>query len=129
MPQHSVPAPRRPSGSISVVMKNRPAMPETPVNTIMNAALAGVVLSTITSSVAPHSPSDAPPVCVSPVRHPAATSLGYLNSSSQRVRSAGGSVVGSAISLGSIIKAQASDLRASSMRPIRISQRGDSGTQ
>ena len=33
------------------------------------------------------------------------------------------------ISLGSIINAQASDLRASSCRPMRISQRGDSGTQ
>ena len=129
MPQASVPAPRRPIGSIRAVMKNRPTIPETPVNTIRYAACAGLVFSTITSSVAPHKPNEAPPVWVMPVRQPAATSRGYLNRSSQRVFSWAGGVAGSAISCGSIIKAQASDLRASSMRPMRISQRGDSGTQ
>ena len=87
------------------------------------------MFSTITNSVAPHKPNEAPPVWVMPVKQPAATSRGYLKRSSQRVCSVAGTMAGSAISLGSIIKAQASDFRASSMRPIRISQRGDSGTQ
>jgi hypothetical protein len=63
------------------------------------------------------------------VRQPAATLRGYLNSSHHDARSASGLLVGSVISLGSIISAQASDLRAASCRPMRISQRGDSGTQ
>src|SRR5207245_339084 len=108
-------------------MKNRPTIPERPTNAIRNAACAGVVLRTITSSVAPHKPVEVPPVCVRPVKQPAATRRGYLNSSSQRVCSVAGNVAGNAISLGSIIKAQASDLRASSWRSMRISQRGDSG--
>jgi hypothetical protein len=54
---------------------------------------------------------------------------GYLNNSIQRVRSTAGATAGKATSLGSISNAQASDRRASSERPMRISQYGDSGTQ
>ena len=118
-------------GSISAVMLNRPRIPARLTNIIRNAAYSGVILGTrtSTSSVGPHSPSEAPPVWVRPVRHPVATSRGYLNNSTQRVFSDAGTAAGKAISFGSIISAQASDCRASSWRPLSISQRGDSGTQ
>src|SRR5262249_12950152 len=96
---------------------------------IRNAAYSGEVPSTSTSRVGPQTPIENPPVWVRPVNIPAMTSFGYLNSSIHRVFSIDGRAVGSAISLGSTINAQARDLRASSSRPIRISQRGDSGTQ
>jgi hypothetical protein len=98
-------------------------------NIIRNAACSGAILGTRTSTsrVGPHSPSEAPPVWVKPVRHPAATNRGYLNSSTQRVFLTTGTVLGKTISLGSIISAQASDCRASSWRPMSISLRGDAG--
>jgi len=54
---------------------------------------------------------------------------GYLNSSTQRVRSTGGGTAGNGIVAGSTINAQASERRASSSRPRRASQCGDSGTK
>ena len=54
---------------------------------------------------------------------------GYLNSSSQRVCSIRWDGRGSGIDAGSICNAQAIEWRASSTRPMRISQCGDSGTQ
>jgi hypothetical protein len=53
---------------------------------------------------------------------------GYLKISSQRVCSIAGSVAGNEICAGSICNAQASACRASSTRPRRNSQCGDSGT-
>ncbi len=54
---------------------------------------------------------------------------GYRNSSRQGVRFGAGMLAGSSICEGSTCNAHAIDWRASSGRPIRISQRGDSGTQ
>ena len=54
---------------------------------------------------------------------------GYLNSSTQRVCSTTGVAAGSGIDSGSTCNAQAIERRASSGRPMRISQCGDSGTQ
>ncbi len=54
---------------------------------------------------------------------------GCWNNSLNRTLGGSGMVSGSLIVFGSIISAQASDLRASSTRPMRNSQRGDSGTQ
>src|ERR1700747_501488 len=51
--QARVPAPRRPSGSIRRVMKNLPAIADMPVNTVREAALAGVVFSTMAGSGGP----------------------------------------------------------------------------
>ena len=87
------------------------------------------MFSTMTNSVTSHSASATPPVWVSPVRQPAMMLRGYLNSSIQRVFSTGGGTAGSGIVAGSICSAQASDLRASSTRPLRNSQCGDSGTK
>ncbi len=84
--------------------------------------------STMTNSAICHNASATPPVWVSPVRQPATMLRGYLNSSIQRVFSTGGRLVGSSIEAGSTISAQASDLRASSSRPLRKSHSGDSGT-
>src|SRR6516164_315741 len=44
---------RLPPGLLGAAMKNRPTIPVRPTHTIKNAACAGVMLSTITSSVAP----------------------------------------------------------------------------
>src|SRR5262249_46309353 len=109
--------------------KNRPTTADTLTNIIRNAAYSGEAPSTSTSRVGAHTPIANPPVWVRPVNIPAAHSLGYLNSSTQRVSSTDGRAAGRSISLGSTIKAQAADLRAPSSRPMRISQRGDSGTQ
>ena len=54
---------------------------------------------------------------------------GYLNISSQRVCSTAGATAGNAICCGIDLNAQASDLRASSIRPRRSSQCGDFGTK
>ena len=54
---------------------------------------------------------------------------GYLNSSRHGVCCASGRVSGSSIVSGSTSNAHAIERRASSRRPLRISQRGDSGTQ
>jgi hypothetical protein len=70
-----------------------------------------------------------PPVWLSPVRQLAAMLRGYLNSSDHDVCRGAGSDAGRLISLGSSISAQASERRASSSRPLPMSQRGDSGTQ
>src|SRR5439155_14751516 len=47
--QYSVPEPRRPSGSISAVMLNRPRIPARLTKIIRKAACAGLVLRTMTS--------------------------------------------------------------------------------
>ena len=63
------------------------------------------------------------------VRQPTSMLRGYLNSSLHGVCGTSSIVAGSSTSFGSIISAQAIDWRASAARPLRISQRGDSGTQ
>jgi hypothetical protein len=52
-----------------------------------------------------------------------------LNNSRHRVCWSSGRAAGNSILFESICKAQAIDRRASSRRPRRMSQRGDSGTQ
>ncbi len=83
----------------------------------------------MTNKVVIHIRIPTPPVWLSATRQAAVMLRGYRNSSRQEVFSTSGRLVGSSISPGSIISAHASDLRASSCRPMRISQRGDSGTQ
>ena len=110
-----------PSGSIRVVMKNRPTIPEGR-QTPSKRRMRGVVFSAITASLqaergatglrqASHASGGNQPRIFEQVSH---------RVFSTSAKEAGGNL------MGSIIKAQASDLRASSMRPMRISQRSDS---
>ena len=127
--QLKMPEARRPQASEIHEQKNRPAIAEMLIQITSFEASGGVIFSTMTNSVTCHKASATPPVWVSPVRQPAMMLRGYLNSSSQRVRSTGGGTAGNVIVAGSIISAQASDWRASSSRPRRSSQCGDSGTK
>ena len=127
--QLNTPAGRRPHASEIHEHKNRPAIAATAIQIPSLEASAGVICSTITSNVTCHSASPTPPVWLRPVSAPAKMLRGYLNSSVQRVCSTVGAAAGKEMSLGSICNAQASERRASSKRPIRVSQCGDSGTQ
>ena len=126
--QLNTPAPRRPHASEIHEQKNRPAIADRLIQMISLEASGALIFSTMTSRVTSHSASATPPVWVSPVRQPAMMLRGYLKISSQRVFSITGGTAGNAIFAGSICNAQASALRASSTRPWRSSQCGDSGT-
>src|SRR5580693_925382 len=127
--QLTIPEARRPIASEIHEQKNRPAIADRLNQITSLEASGGEIFSTITNKVTIHSDSATPPVCVSPVRQPATMLRGYLKSSSHRVCSTAGSTAGSVIVAGSTCNAQASDLRASSTRPLRSSQCGDSGTK
>ena len=127
--QEKMPEARRPHASDIHEAKKRPAIATTLIQITSLDASGGVILSTITSRVTSHKASATPPVWVSPVRQPATMLRGYLKISSQRVCSTTGGTAGNAICAGSICNAQASDLRASSTRPRRSSQCGNSGTK
>src|SRR5580700_7336629 len=124
-----IPEARRPNASDIHEQQNRPAIDDRLNQITSLEASGGVIFNTITNSVTIHSDSATPPVWVRPVRHPAMMLRGYLNSSTQRVCSTDGGMGGKVIVAGSIISAQASDFRASSTRPWRSSQCGDSGTK
>jgi len=126
--QLNTPAGRRPHASEIHEHRNRPAIAATAIQIPSLDASAGVICSTITSRVTCHSASPTPPVWLRPVRAPAKMLRGYLKSSVQRVCSTAGAMAGSSIAFGSVCSAQASDRRASSKRPMRINQYGDSGT-
>src|SRR5271155_30237 len=123
------PEARRPIRSGRKLHTTRPTNADTPTQIIRKEASAGEVLSRSSNKVGAHIASPTPLVCDRPVRQTSATLRGYLNSSRHGVCSSSGRTAGSAISLESICKAQPIDRRASSRRPRRISQRGDSGTQ
>src|SRR5260370_30399390 len=89
-------------------------------NIVRNAACSGEVWSTSTSKVGPHRASEAPPVWVRPVRHPAATSFGYLNSSIQRVLSASARAAGKAISFRPTLHPPPSEFPAPSPPPLPL---------
>ena len=127
--QLNTPAGRRPHASDIQEHRNRPAIAATAIQIPSLDASVGVICSTITSRVTCQSASPTPPVWLRPVRAPAKMLRGYLKSSVQRVCSTAAATAGSSIAFGSICNAQASDRRASSKRPMRISQCGDSGTQ
>src|SRR5262249_21754334 len=97
-------------------------MPATPNQITRNEASAGPILSTNTSRVVSHKVRRVLPVWVKPVRHDTATLRGYLKSSRHETDWIWGVEVGNSICLGSTCNAQASDLRASSSRPLPISQ-------
>src|SRR5690242_13128914 len=96
-----IPAGRRPQASDSQEQKKRPRIAETLTQITSFEACGGLIFSTMTSSVTSHSAKATPPVWVRPVRQPATMLRGYLNNSSQRVRSTGGRIVGNAIVAGS----------------------------
>src|SRR3984957_21043671 len=100
-----------------------------PTQIISLAASAGVTLRISTKSVVAHIKRPIPLVWLRLVKVETIMLRGYLKISIQGVCATSSTVVGSATSLGSIINAQATDWRASATRPLRISQRGDSGTQ
>src|SRR5579863_7582449 len=111
-----VPAQRRPSTSDIQEPRPRPGMPARAIQIDRYAAWAGVTFNTSTKSVAPHSATPTAPVELSPVMIETMMLRGYLNSSSHETCGCSGSAVGSWISLGSILSAQASERRASSKR-------------
>ena len=127
--QLTMPEVRRPHASEIHEHKNRPAIAIRLTQITNFDASAGVIFSTMTNKVTNHRASATPPVWVSPVRQPAIMLRGYLKISSQRVCSMVGGTAGNAILAGSIFSAQASARRASSTRPWRSSQCGDSGTK
>ena len=94
-----------------------------------NAASAGLTFKISASRTTPHSARPTGPVWLSPVRQPTTRLRGYLNNSVHGALCASGSAAGKRISSASICRAQASERRASSNRPLLNSQRGDSGTQ
>src|SRR5215469_12308242 len=108
-----IPDARRPQASEIHEQKKRPMIADRLTHTTSLEASGGVMPSTITNSVTCHSDSPTPPVWVNPVRQPAKILRGYLKISSHLVCSTGGSCSGREIFAGSIISAQASDLRAS----------------
>ena len=120
--QLNTPAGRRPHASEIHEHRKRPAIAIRAIQIPSLDASAGETLSTITSRVTVHKPKPTPPVWLRPVRAPAKMLRGYLKSSSQRVCSIVGATAGSSIAFGSICNAHASDRRASSKRPMRISQ-------
>ena len=120
--QVNAPDARRPNASEIHEQKKRPAIAEMLTQMASFDASAGVTCSTITNSVTIQSASATPPVWVRPVRQPATRLRGYLNSSSQRVCSTTGATAGNVIVAGSTCSAQASERRASSNRPWRISR-------
>src|SRR5512136_192029 len=124
-----MPDARRPNASDIHEQQNRPAIADRLNQITSFEASGGVIFSTMTNSVTIHSDSATPPVWVKPVRQPAMMLRGYLKSSIHRVCSIGGRTEGNLIVAGSTISAQASDLRASSARPLRSNQCGDSGTK
>ena len=75
-----------------------------------------------------HRLSPTVPVWLMPVRQDTIRLRGYLNNSRHATGSAATATEGSWIVAGSTCNAQASDWRASTMRPLPISQCGDSGT-
>src|SRR5215469_11997818 len=127
--QERTPDARLPIASEIHEQKNRPAIAEMLTQITSLDASGGLTLRTMTNKVTIQSESATPPVWVRPVRQPATMLRGYLNNSSQRVCSGGGSTSGSVILAGAMFSAHASDLRASSTRPRRSSQCGDSGTK
>src|SRR5579862_6260372 len=100
--QLTMPEIRRPQASEIHEQKNRPAIAEMLTQITSFDASAGVILSTMTNSVTIHSDSATPPVCVSPVKHPAMMLRGYLKSSTQRVCWMGGATAGNWMSSGFI---------------------------
>jgi hypothetical protein len=86
-----MPEPRRPHASEIQEQKNRPAIADTLTQITSFDVSGGVILSTITSNVTSHSARATPPVWVSPTMQPAMMLRGYLNNSTHRVFSAGGS--------------------------------------
>ena len=123
------PEARRPHASEIHEQKNRPAIADRLIQMISLDASGALIFSTMTKRVTSHRASATPPVWVSPVRQPAMMLRGYLKISSQRVCSIAGSTAGNAIFAGSIFSAQANARRASSTRPWRSSQYGNSGTK
>src|ERR1019366_4919488 len=120
---------RRPSASDIQEQNSRPKMETAPTQMTKYDAWPGVVFSTSTNSVVNHKVSPTEPVWLMPVRQDTARLRGYLNSSRHTVFSTLATVAGNWIEAGSTCNAQARDRRASSMRPLPISQCGDSGTQ
>src|SRR5579883_1782486 len=92
--QLKMPDARRPQASEIHEHKKRPRIAAMLTQITSFEASAGVIFSTITNSVTIHNASPTPPVCVRPVRQPAIMLRGYLNSSTQRVRSTRGVTAG-----------------------------------
>src|SRR5579859_6976891 len=100
--QERMPEARRPMASEIHEQKNRPAIAEMLTQITSLEASGGLIFNTMTNRVTIHSERATPPVWVRPVRQPATILRGYLNNSSQRVCSIGGSTSGSVMLAGSI---------------------------
>src|SRR5689334_11497235 len=126
--QVRTPEARRPIASEIQEQKKRPATAARLTQIASFDASGGDTCSTMTNSVTIQRVSPTPPVCVRPVRQPATRLRGYLNSSIHLVCLTTGGTAGREIDAGSTCNAHAIERRASSTRPMRINQCGDSGT-
>src|SRR5436305_8002908 len=126
------PAFRRPISSEKYENDSRPIKPDTESRISIFEASCGDTFNISTNSEGAHKARPYTPVCAPALpSHETIRLRGYLKRSSQLLTTTGpaSAALGNGNVDGSICSAQASDLRASSYRPCRHSQRGDSGTQ
>ena len=128
MTQANTTAGRRPTASDSQAQNRRPKIAMPPNQIIRYDASFGLIFSTKTRRVVSHNVSPTVPVWLMPVRQATIMLRLYLNSSTQRTGSAAAPMAGSWMVAGSTMSAHARDWRASWIRPLPISQCGDSGT-